>query len=215
MEELESKAQLEAKRIAAIHAKLRPLPDKPIKKSPWKLIGIIAGLIVLLTCICETGAAVYFTKKMVNNHLEQPEVLAVIDHFMYLMKYNNAEDAYNLFSARQQKITSLQDIEEMLDGDNYLMFEGYWELNLIEFEISIQKSYNLDWPQGTVAYVFCEVLYQKENLQLLEAILEKQDGEWKLADIFVYPPSDNLREANLTNPQHPLSYGRYLILRAR
>ena len=196
MEDLKpTRAELEAQRIAAIRAKLLPLPASPPPSSPWKKIAVFVILVVLLFCLAETTLVISLSKKVILAKRDAPAALAVVAQYMHLMQYNNPEDAYDLFSQNQQHFTHLEDLKNLLRGEQYQFFEGYRSVNILDFSL-LNRQENPDWVTRRIADLIYEVEYEDGAFYVWEALLEKENGEWRL--INAYPlalPNERLRDA--------------------
>ena len=123
---------------------------------------------------------------------ERDDVTAVIDEFMREMEKENAVAAYALFSTRAQRQVPLSGIEELLEGSNYALFEGYDSVMVTDVTINAEFNTDLDLPQGAVAEVSGPVTYQGGITGSFTAVLEKEGDEWRLHFINVTVPPDKI-----------------------
>ncbi len=113
-----------------------------------------------------------------------------MDEFMSAMADKDAAKAYALFSIRSQRNTTLADVEKLLDGNNYILFEGYRSVTLRNLNLSAAFNSNPDLPQGTVAKVEGTVSYEGGFTGAFNAVLEQEGDKWRLFGINVTVPPD-------------------------
>ena len=168
-------------------------PELENKKSKRRVFLRVVTLLILLSWVCgATGLAALFMDHGKSQN-EQSAVVDVVDQYMRYMQVNNAEDAYNLLSLRQQQYISLNDLKAQLDGENHIPFEGYQSIRVKQFNISSRILSNVQLMPGLSAELVCEVTYHGGLIGEITANLEKQDGEWKLSGIKIIAPPDKFR----------------------
>ncbi len=166
---------------------------EPERKKSSRFLRIVALVVLLSWLIGATGLAALFVDRQ-NAEDEQPAVLAVVDQYMKYMQVNNIEDAYKLLSNRQQSITSMNDLKTQLDGKNHIPFEGYRTVWVKQFNIRTRVLSNAQLLPGISAEVIADVNYQGGYIGEVSAILEKQNGEWKLSGIKIIAPPDKYKK---------------------
>ena len=167
--------------------------EPEIKNSKKRVFLRVITLLILLSWVCgATGLAALFTDRR-QSHGEQSAALNVVDQYMRYMQVNNAEDAYNLLSIRQQQYISLNDLKAQLDGKNHIPFEGYQGIRVKQFNISSRVFSNVQQLNGLSAELICDVNYHGGLVGEITAMLEKQGGEWKLSGIKIIAPPDKFR----------------------
>jgi hypothetical protein len=122
--------------------------------------------------------------------VEQAPVELILDTFMKDMEAKDVESAYTLFSPRSQRQTPITEVEKLIEGNNYAIFEGYQSLTVQNLNLTAAANTNPDMPQGTVANVTGTVSYEGGFTGTFNAVLEKVDGEWKLFNINITVPPD-------------------------
>ncbi len=165
-----------------------PLPAKAPKTRRNALL--IAGVALVGVCLCLGVCGIVVWRSMTTVVNETPEVERVIDEFMTSMEAKDAAAAYALFSTRAQRTVTLADGEKMLEGNNYVLFEGYRSVAVAQINISAKVNTNPDAPQGAVAEVAGNVTYTDDTTGTFTAVLEKEEGEWRLSGINVTVPPD-------------------------
>ena len=165
------------------------VPPVPLthKKSyiKWYIIGAAAvgGLCLLVgLCVVSAGAALFGVAS------QKGDVEASIDAFMQAMTNKNTQQAYALFATRAQRQTPISKFNELIDGANFALFDGYQKVTLENINITQVANTDPDVPQGTVARVSGTVTYLGDFEGALHAILEQGNGKWKLYTINVTVP---------------------------
>lgn len=165
----------------------------PTPKGSNKKLWIFAGIVVAVICICSVLCLVLLGTSFGKVMVEKAPVEAVLDDFMVKMTAKDIESAYELFSPRVQRQISLENVQEMADGNNYVLFEGYQDLSVTNLNIGPAVNTNPDMPQGTVANVSGEISYSGGFVGHFEAILEKVERNWRLHYINVTVPPDKIQ----------------------
>jgi hypothetical protein len=123
---------------------------------------------------------------------ETDSIEQVLDSYMQLMQARDAQSAYDLFSPFARQQISLSDIQGMLVGRSYSIFEGYQSLSVQSLNSGITMNSSDNMPQGTVANVMGIVTYDGGIQGNLSATLDKVDGTWHIVMIYVGVPSEKL-----------------------
>ena len=165
-----------------------PQPKKS-KKMLLIILGIIAGVLCLGSIICVAVVALGTSKVAV----EKTPVEAVLDSYMKYMAAKDFEKAYDLFSPRAQRQFPISEIQELIEGNNYIVFEGYRSLSVKNLNISVAANTNPDLPQGTVAKVTGTITYENGIEGTFNGTLEKVDGKWQIDGIFVNVPPNKFQ----------------------
>ena len=160
-------------------------PKKSNKKT-WMIIGIVAAILLLCSIIC----IALFGTGMYKVYKEKAPVESVLDTYMQRMLDKDAESSFALFSPRAQRQMSISQLQEMFEGNNYLLYEGYQSLSISNIYISVAANTNPDLPQGTVAEVDGIIMYEGDIQGSFNGVLEKVDDEWMLFSITVTVPPD-------------------------
>ncbi len=168
-----------------------PLPVQPQKSN--KNIWIIVGIALVVLCLCSIACVAIFGTSMYKVYTEKAPVESVLDNYMRYMANKDAENAYALFSPRAQGQIPISKIQEMLEGNNYLLFEGYQSLSVSNLNISAAVNTNPDLPQGTVAKVTGVINFEGDIQGSFNGTLEKVDGKWMIDGIYVTVPPDKIK----------------------
>lgn len=179
--------EFQSKDSAEFPEQLSFQPEKP-KRSVKFYVGIVAATV----CACLTigGAIVALGLNEVSE--EKAPVEAVLDDFMREMLAEDVDAALELFSPRAQRQFSKSDLDALLAGNNYILFEGYQSLTVGRLNIKAVANTNPDVAQGTVAEVIGTITYENDFSGNFVATLEKVDGEWFLFFINITVPPDKL-----------------------
>jgi hypothetical protein len=121
---------------------------------------------------------------------EKAPVEEVIDAFMQAMVESDTEKAFTLFSSRAQRQMETNDLQDMLSGNNFVLFEGYQRIEIGNLNVSKAINTNQDMPQGTVVNVDGTVHYDNGFTGRFDAVLEKENGFWRLHAINITVPPD-------------------------
>jgi len=169
-------------------------PPAPAKKSN-RVVFVISGALLACSCLCIgvlcagiSGLAI--GAGMAKVFTEWPKVESVIDEYMSAMADQDASKAYALYSARSKRNTSLADIEDLLEGNNYTLFEGYQSLAVTYLTLNSTFDSDPDLPQGEVAEVEGTISYTGGFTGNFTAVLEQEGDEWRLFEINVTAPPD-------------------------
>ncbi len=172
---------------------VEPTPVSPIPKKSNKNLWIIAGITLAFICICSIICLVLFGTSVGKVMVERAPVEAVLDTFMKDMEAKDVESAYSLFSPRVQRQIPIDDVQEMIEGNNYVLFEGYQSLSVQNLNLTAAVNTNPDLPQGTVANVNGFIQYSDGVTGNFTATLEKVDGKWMIHFINIVVPPDKFQ----------------------
>ena len=107
-----------------------PNAISPTSKRSNKNLWIIAGITIALICICSIICLALIGTGVGKVMVERAPVEAVLDSFMNYMEAKDVESAYALFSPRVQRQIPIDDVQEMIEGNNYVLFDGYQSLSV-------------------------------------------------------------------------------------
>jgi len=161
----------------------------PVRKSRRTIVLVLGGIGATL-CLCVAIAALFIGQSILGVSREQAVITPVIQEFMTAMEQRDTASAYRLFSSRAQRQTPISDLETLVDGENYILFEGYETAAISNTSITNSANTNPDIPQGTVATVNGIITYIDDIQGNFRAVLEKESDQWRLFSINVtVPPS--------------------------
>lgn len=164
----------------------------PTQKPKFNQLLIIGGMLLLL-CLCIGVCIAAGGVGLFRVYQERAPIESVIDAFMRAMVEKDTDKAFALFSTRVQRQISMSDIEEMLEGNNYVLFEGYQSLEIQNINISKAVNTNQDLPQGTVATVDGIIFYDGDFAGTFDAVLEKEGAIWRLHRVNVIVPPNKIK----------------------
>lgn len=167
--------------------------NKQTQPSSRRTLFIIIGILIGVSCICIAVAGVVIGSIFFTASNAESEITPVLDRFMQAMDKRDAAGAYQLFSSRSQQQTPIDDINELLDDTNYPLFEGYQSLSIDNTNISSRVTTNADEPQGTVATVSGQIVYQDGTVGNFQSVLEKEDTEWRIFGFHVTVPPEKFK----------------------
>lgn len=154
------------------------------------MLFFIIGGVIILTCLCVGACLILGGTSFIKGFQEKPSIEKVIDSFMQAMVARDAEKAYELFSSRAKRQVKIESLEDMLEGNNYFLFEGYQNVSIININFTSSVNINPDVPQGFVVKVSGSVTYADGFTGSFTATLEKEGGQWYLDGINISVPPD-------------------------
>ena len=163
-------------------------PQKSNKK-----LWIIVGVVLVVLCLCSIACGAIFGTSLYKVYTEKAPVESVLDNYMRSMADKDVESAYALFSPRAQRQIPISEIEKLLEGNNYILFEGYQSLSVSNLNISAVANTNPDVPQGTVAKVTGMISFEGNIQGSFNGTLEKVDGVWMIDGIYITVPPDKIK----------------------
>ncbi|MBN2003569.1 MAG: hypothetical protein JXA21_09460 [Anaerolineae bacterium] len=163
-------------------------PPAKSKKVLWVILALVVGVSCLASVICFAT----FGYGLVKTAREKAPVESVLDSYMQAMADKDIESAYALFSPRAQRQIPLSKLQELIEGNNYVVFEGYQSLSVQTLNIKAVANTNPDVPQGTVAEVTGIVAYDHDVQGKFTGTLEKVDDVWQLDAIYITVPPSKL-----------------------
>jgi hypothetical protein len=166
-----------------------PLQPKKSNKNTW----IIVGIAIAVVCLCSVACLAIFGTSMFKVLQEKEPVETVLDSYMQHMADKDTESAYALFSPRAQRQIPISELENMIEGNNYILFEGYQSLSVSNLNISAAANTNPDLPQGTVAKVTGILMFEGNIQGSFEGVLEKVDDKWMIDGMFITVPPDKIK----------------------
>jgi hypothetical protein len=161
--------------------------QKRIKKGTKTkvIIGVVIGFLAILLF-----SFVYIMSRV---NLEIAPVTSVLDSYMKFLVVKDTNSAYALFSPRAQRQFPISKIEELIQGKNYLLIEGYQSLSIQKINIAATINSNSDIPQGTVATVSGITRYDGNIQGTFTGTLEKVNGKWLIDGINITVPPDKIK----------------------
>lgn len=170
----------------------KPTPPPQSQKTN-KNIWILVGVAIAVICLCSIACVAVFGTSMFKVYQEKEPVETVLDTYMRYMANKDAESAYTLFSPRAQRQIPISEVEKLLEGNNYFLFEGYQSLSVSNLNISATVNTNPDVPQGTVAKVSGIIIFEGDIQGSFNGVLEKVDGVWMIDGIYITVPPDKIK----------------------
>lgn len=161
---------------------------KPERK-PARTLLIIAGVLVLGIIVC-IGTILLGARKIA---VEKGPIEEVLNSFMTAMVARDTTGAYALFSTRAQRQLPISNLEDLLQGNNYILFEGYQSLSVQNINLQNSINTNPDLPQGTLAKVSGVISYRDDFQGGFTGQLEKENEKWRLTGINITVPPDKIQ----------------------
>lgn len=170
-----------------------PTPASVQPQKSNKNVRVIAGFVLAALCLGSLACIAIFGTILFKVATEMAPVESVLDAFMQDMETKDVESAYALFSPRVQRQMPVDDIQTMIDGNNFVLFDGYQSLSVEYLTLTAAVNTNPDTPQGTVAEANGFVEYSGGFTGNFSATLEKVDGKWMIYRIDIIVPPDKFR----------------------
>jgi hypothetical protein len=172
-----------------------PTPADPVSvahsKSRNKTVFIM-GAVVAGLFLCVVLCAVVIGTGTIKAALAREDVEQVVEEFMHAMAGKDTEAAYALFSTRAKRTASRSDLEDLLQDNNFLLFDGYTSAQVTDINLGTTVQTNPDLPQGIVAKVNGTIAYKGGFTGRFDAVLEQESKEWKLFGINITIPPEKL-----------------------
>ncbi len=156
-------------------------------KRPW----VIGAVVLLLACCVGFGLLFGILGSEVN--AEQPKVQAVLQALMTAMANKDTQTAASLFVAGPGAGVPVAELDRLLEGSNYVLFDGYRELTVTGLVMNATFNNNPDEPQGVTARVQATISYDGGYTGTIHAVLRQQGGEWRLMSFQVVVPPSKLK----------------------
>jgi len=169
--------------------------DSSLEESPKsrKNTGLIIRITIAIILLCVIICVAIFGASMYEIYTEKGPIESVLDAYMQHMVNKDTDSAYSLWSPRAQRQISVSEIEEMLEGNNYALFEDYRSLSVSNINISFAANTNPDIPQGTVAKVNGVVFFENGIQGSFNGTLEKVDDKWMIDSMYVVVPPNKIK----------------------
>jgi hypothetical protein len=170
------------------------LNNSPMQpERPKRNLRLILGIVAVAACACITIGGVIVAVGLNKVSKEKAPIETVLDNFMREMLAEDIDAAYALYSPRAQRQFSKTDLETFLEGNNFVLIEGYQSLTAGNLNIKAVANSNPDVPQGTVAEVSGIISYENDFTGQFDATLEKVDEVWFLVYINITVPPDKVQ----------------------
>ena len=144
---------------------------------------VVAAVIVGALLLCGGLAVLGVGSSLFISVTEKDDVRVVLERFMRRMADKDATSAYALFSSRAKRNIVAAELERMDRDANYVLFDGYRDVEITAMTVRTSVNTNPNVPQGIVADVSATVSYSGGFTGKLQAVLEKEHGAW-MVDVF-------------------------------
>ena len=158
------------------------------------LLAVLGGALVLCGALAVFGVG----SSMYISVTEKDDVKLVLDLYMQRMAAKDTGGACALFSSRSRRQMPASELEKLLDGAHYAVFDGYRSLEVDN--MNVQQSVNTDpnVPQGTLAMVDGKITYADGFNGTFQGLLEKEAGRWTLSNINIVVPPNKISRSTPT-----------------
>jgi len=171
-------------------AEPQPVPQPTPPKQSRRRLWIIAGAAAAAVCLCAIGCLALGGSAYFKVMQETGPIQSVLDSFMSRMEAKDPTGAFALFSPRVQQQMKMSDLEKMLQGNNYVLFDGYRSLTVDNLNLTATANSDSRLPQGLVGQVQGTVRYDGGFEGTITGTLEKVNGVWMIYRVdIVVPPN--------------------------
>lgn len=168
-----------------------PASGKPNNRMWIIALSAVGALGVL--CLCLVAAVAIGAGGIFMATTEKAPAESVLDAYMQAMAGREVETAYALLSPRAQRLIPISKLQELVEGNNYLLFEGYRSLSIENLSVRWITNINPDLPQGNVLSITGRTLYEDDIEGTFSATLEKLNGTWKIDGMNVIVPPAKMK----------------------
>jgi len=173
--ETESELKQKATRAETPFGEQKDSPSQTLTRKR-RLIAILAVLALVVV-----SGSIIFARNALLVQSDQEIIHNVVDDFLGSMANKDVDHALTLFSARLQRLGMNRDrLVNLVNGHDFVLFEGYQEVAIASLKINIVMSTDPDALQGPVAEINGLITYAGGFEGYFEATLEKENGAWKL-----------------------------------
>lgn len=152
-----------------------------VKKSRTKLIVLV---IVLLAGVWVSIPYIqFFVNFWVSIPQETKSIGAMVDDFLTAMANKETEKAYTMGTSQGDANTWQAGIDNLLQGNNFVLFEGYREISLTNINISQFGTEKYAEVQG-------DVMYEGDFIGTFSADVVKEGQLWKFRSVTVNAPAE-------------------------
>jgi len=155
---------------------------KLVKGLGLVLVLVILGILALPVCQFFVGFVSSFPE-------ESSSVAQVLDEYLAALANQDAERAYVVVSRSAEAQLNLEILENLVQGNNYRVFEGYQEISFTDFELT-------QFGSDRSAEVSGYVSYTDNYVGDFSAVLVKENGTWKIQMMQVNVPPDKIGNGN-------------------
>ena len=157
-----------------------PTPGAAPKTSRhWIVWGGLAALVLLCSATC--GPFMFNFATSMPGELDA--ITQVLDKFMQAMANRDAPRAMTFAVTDGEHPVTMEDLETLLQGNNYVLFKDYRELALTEFNLTQTGA-------DKYAEVAGQILYEGDFVGEFSANVTKENGGWKIQMIQVHVPPE-------------------------
>jgi len=175
----------------------QPTPQ-PAKAAPSSgrhrrrtIIAVSSTLLVLLLACLAVGACILSVRSAARDTATSARAIrSTVDQFMRDMAARDSAAAYALFSATARESTTADDLDVMLQGSNFALFDGYQDISVTQLLFTAGVATGPDIPSGKFATISGTTTYSDGSQGTFQAVLREEEGQWRLFRInVVVPPS--------------------------
>lgn len=146
------------------------------------LLGLVVSCVVGNVCPFLVSFATSFPE-------EKSQIEKVIDNFLRVMANKDAASAYTVVYTGEETQITLQDLQSLLKGNNYILFQGYRNISVTDLTLNQVGSVKSAEVAGFIGY-------SNDFVGDFSATMVKENGAWKIQAIRVNVPPGKFGQSN-------------------
>lgn len=155
----------------------------------WRVAALSVSIVFALLL---GGCSAWSSASSTTGSELESEIVTIVDAYMRAMADKDAAQAYVLLSSRAQAVYSLADIEQLVRGSSYELYDGYQSSEVEKVVATKRLSTNPSVPSSSVQ-ASGTVTYVGGMQGTFEAGLEQENGQWRLSKIWVVVPPEKFQ----------------------
>ena len=164
-----------------------PPAVQPTKKPRgWRFTLVIISLTAV--CLGGVAATALVIRQFFQNPVETQVFELAIDEFMAAASRRDAQSAFTFLSQDGQKQIPRAKLEKMLSGRDFALFADYRSVHVTSFHSYSVKDGDNGQPAGEAVEVTGVIAYFNNYVGQIQAVLQKQDGEWGILSFEIKVP---------------------------
>lgn len=160
----------------------------PLRKSwwPWVLVG--GGLLFLIPCVCSGLVVAVIGRGVATAVVEHDDAELVVNNYFRLMKNQDIEGAYELFSLRARQTIPQSDLEKLARPPNDYLFSDFEKAAVLHIQIQYTSGRTLAHVRGTANF-------SNGIVGTFQGTLEREGDDWRILSMNVFVPPSKLPTA--------------------
>lgn len=131
------------------------------------------------------------------------DVRAVLTEYVRRLEAGDAEGAHALFSTFAQRTVALASVEALTVGNSRALVSGFSSLDIDAMSVVFSVSLNRARPAGLLGRVQGRTHYHGGFTGTLNAVVQREEGAWRLVSVFVTVSPDKIAASGSPAPEPP------------